>query len=67
MIGEPQQNISFAEFELDIAHRRLLRNGPEWPSHRRAAEDGVSAPSLRLVPILDCLEQVESAPLFTAS
>ncbi len=27
MIGEPQQNISFAEFELDTAHRRLLRNG----------------------------------------
>ena len=25
--GEPKQNISFAEFELDTAHRRLLREG----------------------------------------
>jgi DNA-binding winged helix-turn-helix (wHTH) protein/TolB-like protein/Flp pilus assembly protein TadD len=27
MNGEQQQNISFAEFELDTAHRRLLRQG----------------------------------------
>ena len=35
MSGELQQNISFAEFELDTAHRRLLRHGKPLPLYAK--------------------------------
>jgi DNA-binding winged helix-turn-helix (wHTH) protein len=36
MNGEPTQKISFAEFELDAAHRRLLRAGKTLPLSAKA-------------------------------